>query len=109
LGKNLKEHANFFKHANEQGEQTIEFNAEMPEVFIMYAIIGIGACGERHNLEEQGFLYWIHVHRPELLTEQGRKNFTDRLPVEVLQQVRSIGKNEFLHYLDLGLRAAGRR
>src|SRR5579872_5321845 len=45
FNKGLKKVASFFKHANHEDETEIEFDPELSEMFIMYAIAGRELCG----------------------------------------------------------------
>ena len=45
--KKIKEPGNFFKHAKEDGEKTIEFKPALSEGFILFSIAGVELAGER--------------------------------------------------------------
>jgi hypothetical protein len=92
----LKQHANFFKHADKDADAKIEFNPVLSEYFILFAIVGITLSGERHSTEESAFLLWVHLHRPELLSTQGQKRFNHDIPIDQIEPVRAVAKNKFL-------------
>ncbi len=94
--KILKEPANIFKHANQDGKQILEYDPELAESFILFSIVGVELCSERLNAEESGYMYWQYFHRPESLTEQGREMFVEKVPVDTLKSIRAIPKSEFL-------------
>jgi hypothetical protein len=91
----LKRHANFFKHANRDGDSVIDFNPELSKLFILFAITGRRLCGESASDEESAFLWWLQIHEADLLTEQGRKMIADRVPINDLHHIRLLPKHEF--------------
>jgi hypothetical protein len=96
FNKMIKRHANFFKHANMDGEDQIEFYTEMTELFLMFGVLGIADCNIPHSDEDAAYLSWVHVHHPHFLTEQGQKKLLDNVPVEVIAGMRLLQKQEFL-------------
>jgi hypothetical protein len=97
FAKRLKEPGNFFKHASRVGDDVIEFNPSLSEGFILFAIMGMGLCGERATDEEVAYNYWIMIHDPDLLTEEGRKSLTNNVPIENLRLIKRMGKKEFFN------------
>lgn len=95
-GKFIKGHANFFKHADKDGDAVIEFRPIFSEMFILFSIAGIKLCGERQSDEESAFMFWFSFHEPHLLTDEGGKMFVHSIPIEKLNQIRSVPKKEFL-------------
>jgi hypothetical protein len=95
--QHMKKHANFFKHASSDTDETIEFDASIPEFFIMFAILGIQLCGEELGVIESAFLQWICLTRPDLLTERGRSLF-QAVPRDQLAVVRNLSKPDFFNY-----------
>jgi hypothetical protein len=92
----LKKSANFFKHAKEDTEATIEFTPALNELFLLYSLIGLQTAGELLNGEEKAFMYWLCFNKPALLTELGRQRFIDSIPIEELENIRSLPKPLFL-------------
>jgi hypothetical protein len=92
----IKKHANFFKHANKDGEAEVEFSPLLAEVFIFYAIAGREFCGEPSSIEESAFVWWIQIHKPDFLTKNGRKLVADLIPTG-LDYIRSLSKRDFFH------------
>lgn len=92
----IKGHANFFKHADKDGDAVIEFRPIFSEMFILFSIAGIKLCGERQSDEESAFMFWFSFHKPHLLTDEGGKMFVHSIPIEKLNQIRSVPKKEFL-------------
>ena len=91
----VKKEANFFKHGDRDPEAIIDFDPELSEWFILFAILARQLCGEGPSEEESTFMWWFMFNRPDLLTERGRKGLTDRLPVEYLEQIRRLPKSRF--------------
>jgi hypothetical protein len=92
----LKSPGNFFKHADRDPEGAIEFAPELSKYFMIFSILGLELAGERISVTENGFLTWLKLHEPDFLTEEGRKVFAQKVPVEIVEGVRRIPKNEFL-------------
>lgn len=91
----LKKEAYFFKHADRDPDGEIEFDPEKTWGFILYAIVGRTLIGEPQSEEESAFLWWLQLHMPKLLTDDGRKFMADRVPVHTLEQIRSVPKHKF--------------
>jgi hypothetical protein len=92
----LKKHANFFKHASRDPNETIEFNPGLSEIFILISVVALGGCGEAPGDEESAFMMWTQLHSPELLNPEGQKLLHDRVPIEALKDMRRVQKSEFL-------------
>jgi hypothetical protein len=60
----IKKHANFFKHADKDGDSVIEFNPALSEMFILFATLGRELCGEAPSDEECIFLWWLKSTSP---------------------------------------------
>jgi hypothetical protein len=105
----MREPANFFKHASKDGDAAIEFKPILTELFFMYSILGISLCGERLNKSESAFLAWIHIHKPNLLTDSGRIFLANTIPVDQLQQLKSLQKKELFQKLNLAWDRGQRR
>jgi hypothetical protein len=91
----LRKPANFFKHADRDGDSVIEFDPGKSDAFILFSILGILLCGERSNTVEGAWIIWLQIQRPELLTEKGRKFFADNVPVETIEYARNLSPRNF--------------
>jgi hypothetical protein len=91
----IKKNAHFFKHADRDPDGVLDFNLANNEFFILFAITGRQLCGESHSHEESTLLWWMQIHKPHLLTEQGRKMVADHIPVDNLEHIRGLTKHEF--------------
>lgn len=95
FNKAIKKHAYFFKHADRDPEGVIDFTVETNEWYMLFAVTARQLCGEGQSQEESTFLWWIQIHRPELLTEFGRKVVADYVPVNTLESIRRMSKRDF--------------
>jgi hypothetical protein len=91
----IKKPANFFKHANKDANETLEFPINAPWGFILFSIAGVQLSGEKLSPEESAFMFWHYFTAPNFLTEQGRQMVADLLPVEHLEDIRALPKREF--------------
>jgi hypothetical protein len=96
--KYLHKHYNFFKHANNDPDPdgTIEFDPHGTEIFILTSIRGLAYLGIQLNPEHLAFLSYFCFHNPKLLTEKGVQSFIHNIPVDQLQDIRSLEKGKFL-------------
>jgi hypothetical protein len=86
---------NFFKHADKDPDDTIRFRSDLNEVFILFSIFGIWACGEKPDDQELSFVAWIQLHRFYSFSEDARKLMNDSFSIEAIEVFRSLGKKEF--------------
>src|SRR5258708_3951444 len=91
----VRREANFFKHADRDGDSVIDFNPEFAEWFIFFAILGRELCGEEPSTEESAFMWWLQITKPHLLTEEGHKFLAKQMPVDNIQYLRTRPKGEF--------------
>jgi hypothetical protein len=92
----LKKPANFFKHADRDGDSVIEFDPSLSTGFMLFAILGIEICGESKNAHERAFLWWLHLHEPRLLTDKGHSFVADHLQPVAIAAVQTLSKRDFL-------------
>jgi hypothetical protein len=80
----LKHPANFFKHADRDSNDEIEFNPRFSEFFILFSILGIEFCGESQTTTERAWMTWFCLRRPDLLSANfqrtPRKSISSRIP-----------------------------
>ena len=100
--QHVRKEANFFKHADQDGDSVIEFNPQVTEFFIVFAIAARELCGEAGTEEESVFSWWLRIHRPNLFSDEGAKLLAERMPVDGLDQIRMADKHEFF---EQGLKA----
>lgn len=91
----LRKPANFFKHADRDGDSVISFHPKQSEAFFLFSIRGIYLCGERSNTEEDAWMMWLQIQKPHLLTDIGRERLEKSIPIDSLVTARSMSKKEF--------------
>ncbi len=91
--KAIKKHANFFKHAGQKDETTIDFNVEINFVFLLVCCKALREMDENLGIEELSFTQWIIVNKPHLLVKGAYDNF----PIEYIHDLREMSKREFLN------------
>jgi hypothetical protein len=96
----MKSPANFFKHADRDGEAAITFQTNLTQLFFMYSIMGIQFCVEGLNLAERSFLRWVQIFEPQYLTDKGRKDLADLIPVDDLRLLQTLTKSEFFQTMN---------
>ncbi len=91
----IKSAPNFFKHAKDDFDATIEFDPRSNEILITFSLIGLDLAGEMPLPHESAFLAWTRINRPHRLTENALRLFEQTFPVEHLERARMIPKYEF--------------
>ena len=91
----VKKAANFFKHADQDPDETIDFQPRVSEGFIMFAIVGLHSMGITLNRYESAFAWWFVFHSPELLTQGGQELLTKSVPAHLLAEIKDFSKLEF--------------
>jgi hypothetical protein len=95
--KAVRKAGNYFKHADYDPDESLEFNPASNEFFIFFAILGVELMGITINPIERAFIVWRCLHYPDLMTDHGRKMFSDGFPIQMLEYMRTIPKHEFFH------------
>ena len=91
----VKEHMNFFKHADRDPTGTIAFDPSLTEPFILLSLLTVEALGVPHTLEESAFGFWCCLHEHDWLSEQGQTVFINDIPVEQLAKLRDLQRQKF--------------
>lgn len=94
FAKLLKGSANFFKHANREfnADDSIEFNPLMNVLLLMMSINGLQRIGKPIGAPESAFMFWLYLHNPSWFPDSVANGL---IPVDHLDQMRSIRKEEF--------------
>ena len=95
----LKKHANFFKHANKQREDMIEFAPVLTDLFIIFGIVGLGTCSILPSDETAAFLGWLQIHQHDFLTDKGREALRHSVSLEDLEHIRLVPKDQFFEVM----------
>lgn len=89
----IKKAPSFFKHAEkETADATIDFNPGTNDALPMFLINALRTMGEDLGVEEWAYMRWLWVHEPDLFLSSA---YPDTLPVDAIETVRSLEKNEF--------------
>jgi hypothetical protein len=91
----IRKDANFFKHADRDGDSVIEFAPQSSEIFMLFAIWARQLCGEAASVEERSFMIWLSVSRSKIVSDKGRKKLVDGLSVEDIANLRTLTKQQF--------------
>ncbi len=92
----LKIPSNFFKHADRrQVADSIDFNPELSEGFILFTLRGLEFLGQPMSETEAAFTTWSLLNKPNMLSEEGRKRLIHPFPIEHLDELRAIPKKDF--------------
>ncbi|MGO9940692.1 MAG: hypothetical protein ACLPH3_23765 [Terracidiphilus sp.] len=95
--KAARKAGNYFKHADYDPDENLDFNPASNELFIFFAILGVELMGITINPIERAFVVWRCLQYPHLMTEHGRKMFSDSFPGNEIKYIRTIPKHEFFH------------
>lgn len=97
FNETLRRPANFFKHAKRSGSEdpSIEFSPAASELFIFFSIHGLASVHIQPNREELTYSLWLHFHKPQWLSEQGREFLRSTISIEHINEIRRLPKREF--------------
>ena len=100
--KVIKKPMNFFKHADNDPEETLEFSPLGSMGFIMAAASGLRILAEPTSHNVVAFTLWLVVNKPSWITPKFRKLYEERVGIDNLQQFKLVPKCNFLElYLRL--------
>lgn len=91
----LKKPYNFFKHADKDSIDVIEFNPLLTELFFLYTSIGLESLGRKADEVLGAFNIYYALRNPHHLSEVGKARFIDTLPEEKRKWVLSVPKKQF--------------
>ena len=100
----MKKGANFFKHAKNDAEDSLEFMPSLTMLFIMGAASGLRLMKEAPGPEELTMFYWLCFHHPDWIKPDFRKRLENDLSAEDLAHLRTVKKPDFLKVFDMGLK-----
>jgi hypothetical protein len=87
----------FFKHADLDPHDTLNFSPSLSELFIHLAIKGFELLGEVKSDIQASFRFWISLHDPELYKgNEFCDTFYEKVPEDVIEQLKEIEKGDFL-------------
>jgi hypothetical protein len=92
----------FLKHADRDPYDILEFDPELADATIVLCIFGLGLLGEQPSDLVRSFTAWGCLHRPHLFLKD-QNPFTNSLSVEEIEDLRQVGKRDFLEQTLLGI------
>lgn len=82
----------FFKHANRDPQDILDFNPETSSLMFMLCTNGLAGLGERMSDVERVYMFWTRLHSDKML----KKSASDNIPVEYIEKLRLVPKEQFL-------------
>jgi hypothetical protein len=89
---------NFFKHADRDPNDKLDFSSNLTRGFLSFAIIGLELAGELLADEMLVFQAWMFFNKPELRTQEARKVFSDAFLAKFSPDVLPMTKQEFFDF-----------
>ena len=96
--KVIKKPMNFFKHADNDPEEALEFSPLGSIGFIMGAASGLRFLGEQTSHTVGAFTIWLVVNKPNWITPKFRKLCEERVGIDELQEFKLVPKCDFLGF-----------
>jgi hypothetical protein len=94
----IKHPYNFFKHADNDAFETIEFKPILTELFIMFTSLGLEILGRKPDPIRAAFNIYYGLRNPDILTEEGRSEWIDRISEENRKQALDMPKHQFFEF-----------
>lgn len=98
----LKHPYNFFKHADNDASDTVEFKPILTELFIMFTSLGLEKLGCQPDPIRAAFNIYYGLRNPHLLTENGKSEWIDRISEENRKQALDMPKHQFFEFYLIG-------
>jgi hypothetical protein len=101
--KLVRKPANFFKHADNDPDGTVEFTPVSNLMFLTYGVHGLGfllqESGGVSSPQERIFSLWLVIHRPDFVTAGYRERLQGAIPAKEIERLRALSKPEFFQDL----------
>lgn len=88
----VKKAGNFFKHARNDWDKTLDFDPSLTEVFLAMSVVGLWTITGDMTDGEFAFYKWIQIHNPAWFKDGV---FNEGIPIELPEQIRRMPKGEF--------------
>ena len=95
---NLKKAYNFFKHADRDWSDTIEFETENTGFFILYSCLGLESLGVNHTIIRRIFCHYYIIMHPEIATDKYKNDLNEILNKNHSNEIYEIPKLDFFNY-----------
>ena len=96
VDKKIREAGNFFKHADTDPDDVVEFSPQEAEGHIMFSIMGLIYIGERPSDLAETISLWFSIHEPDMMQDSFQEAFSKAVPVEYLEHLKRLTKPKFL-------------
>jgi hypothetical protein len=101
--KLVRKPANFFKHADNDPDGTVEFTPASNLMFLMYGVHGLGfllqESGGFSSPQERILSLWLVIHRPDFVTAGYRGRILGAIPAGEIERLRVFSRPEFFQDL----------
>lgn len=98
----------FFKHANRDPNDILDFDPEMTDVFIYLAIRGLMLLGEQASDPQKVFMLWQDLHHDNEVMASS-KLVKESIGAQALDELRKVDKRDFLKMALLSIAQAKAR
>ena len=99
----LKKEYNFFKHADRDWDDSIEFNTENTAFFILYSCIGLELLGVTHSLERRIFFHYYMIMHQGIASERYQEELDKIFNKLGSDEIYDIKKIDFFEFYKLKL------
>lgn len=97
----IKESANFFKHAKNEGETDISiFRTQRNDLYLLMSVIAIDRMKETRSDVEAAFIFWHFLHAPKWFPEDVAQN---NIPIDRLAELKKLSRRDLLQAFLEGL------
>ncbi len=102
VNRTLKHSYNFFKHAEKDATDTIEFNPKGTELFILFTLFGLEILGQKPDEIRGAFVIYWGLLNPNSLTPKGHRDIIESIPKRTTREdiLKSPKQRFFNAYLE---------
>jgi hypothetical protein len=93
--KKVKEPYNFFKHADNDPDEIIDFNPESSILYFLFSCVGLQALNKQLNITRYTFVIYLYLLKPECLTDKGKALVSTLIKDEQRQSILFQPKRNF--------------
>ena len=106
VNKHLKQHYNFFKHADNDPSAVIEFDPQVTDLFIMFTSFGLEMLGCPPDRIRGAFNIYFGLIYPQFLSDKGSEKGVGTISREVREHALAMGRYQFfVWYVHLAKRS----
>jgi hypothetical protein len=96
MNKRLKESYNFFKHADKDKDDTIEFNPELSNTFIMFSCFGLKCLSIPTNNVREAFVSYYALMKPEILKIDAKDKMIKIIDKDKINSILEMKRSDYL-------------